>query len=337
MRLGVSVVVCCHNSAARLPETLAHLAAQESAAGGPWEVIVVDNASTDNTAGVALAEWPVDSPAPLRVVTERTLGLSHARIRGLSESTYGLVSFVDDDNWVCPEWVRCASELMSSRPEVGACGGQIEAVCEVPPPRWFDRYKGCYAIGAQGNQAGDITGDRGYLWGAGLTVRKSAILRLLSGGFQFLMMGREGTTLTAGEDAELCCALRLAGWRLWYEPRLRMRHYVPATRLKWDYLRSLMRGFGASSAGLDGYLDLLDRKPIPIMGTVRWSWLWSAFVASARLGGLMIGHPVALFRRSEGCPTTLRAEWQLGRIQELLKLRNTYHQALRRIQEAAWR
>ena len=252
------------------------------------------------------------------------------------ESRNELVSFVDDDNWVCSDWVLRCSQVMSLRPEVGACGGQIEAVCEVPPPSWFDRYKGCYAVGAQGNQAGDITGDRGYLWGAGLTVRKAAFLRLLSDGFQFQMMGRKGTTLTAGEDAELCCALRLAGWRLWYEPRLRMRHYLPAQRLSWVYLRRVMRGFGASSVGLDSYLHLLEREEGTILGVLRRSWLSEALVASAKVAGLTIRHPVAQLRRAEGSDTALRAEWHLGRFQELVRQRKNYRGASRRVREAGW-
>lgn len=53
IRAGVSIVICCYNSASRLPETLQHIAEQEVAANISWEVIVVDNASTDNTQEIA--------------------------------------------------------------------------------------------------------------------------------------------------------------------------------------------------------------------------------------------------------------------------------------------
>src|ERR1700719_3404911 len=81
--LGVSIVVCCFNSASRLSEafaqTLAHLAAQETTAETRWEVIVVDNASTDDTAQVAQKSWPRQLEDSLQVVGEPRLGLSYAR------------------------------------------------------------------------------------------------------------------------------------------------------------------------------------------------------------------------------------------------------------------
>src|ERR1700730_6467372 len=119
VRLGVSVVICCHNSAQLLPQTLSHLAAQELT-DVVWEVIVIDNASTDETARVARESWPPGNPAPMRVINEPQLGLSYARWCGFKEARYEFVCFVDDDNWVCPGWVRTVSEVMTTHPEVGA-------------------------------------------------------------------------------------------------------------------------------------------------------------------------------------------------------------------------
>ncbi|MGH7265987.1 MAG: hypothetical protein ACREMB_14255, partial [Candidatus Rokuibacteriota bacterium] len=57
--------------------------------------------------------------------------------------------------------------------------------------------------------------------------------------------------INSGGDAEICFALRLAGWRLWFEPRMRLRHFIQTHRLDWWYLRRLFRGVGASSVGFD--------------------------------------------------------------------------------------
>ncbi|HLB90290.1 MAG TPA: glycosyltransferase, partial [Terriglobales bacterium] len=110
---GVSAIVCCYNSASRLPATLAHLASQRCEGRFPWEVILVDNASTDGTGRIAQELWPQDAPVHLRVVHEARLGLAYARQRGISAARYELLSFVDDDNWVCPNWVQLVWELMS--------------------------------------------------------------------------------------------------------------------------------------------------------------------------------------------------------------------------------
>jgi glycosyltransferase involved in cell wall biosynthesis len=140
--LGVSVVICCHNSMARLPQTLAHLAMQQIPGDAvPWEVIVIDNGSTDQTAKIARQHWPT-TVAPLRVVAEPQLGLIHARRCGLAAARFELVSFVDDNNWVCPQWITTVAELMSQHPEVGACGGPSVAVSDGELPAWFARHGG---------------------------------------------------------------------------------------------------------------------------------------------------------------------------------------------------
>ena len=136
--LGVSVVICCHNSLSRLPATLAHLKAQHVGGRIPWEVIVVDNASTDATSAVALDHWRKDAPTTLRVVGEPRLGLTHARERGFLEAKCEIVSFIDDDNWVCPNWIELVSEIMTNHPDMAACGGLTEAELRL---RYFGRVK----------------------------------------------------------------------------------------------------------------------------------------------------------------------------------------------------
>jgi glycosyltransferase involved in cell wall biosynthesis len=231
MQEGVSIVLCCHNSAKRLPDALAFLAAQNTPVGLPWEVIVVDNCSTDGTAGVASQLWQGRRSVPLRVVRENTPGLAHARRRGFEEARHGFVIYVDDDNWLAPDWVRVASETLSNHPEVGCCGGQTEAICEVPMPSWFEAHQSSYAVGCQAPDAGDVTWTRGFLWGAGLAARREALARLFDRGFRPALTDRSGRELTSGGDTELCLALRLAGWRLYYDPALRLRHHLPAGRL----------------------------------------------------------------------------------------------------------
>jgi glycosyltransferase involved in cell wall biosynthesis len=108
MSLGVSIVICCYNSAERLPQTLGFLAAQRLPETTPWEVLVIDNASSDNTAEVATKCWPISSPAPLRVVREPNPGTGNARFRSFSEARHEILVFLDDDNWIDETWVARA-------------------------------------------------------------------------------------------------------------------------------------------------------------------------------------------------------------------------------------
>lgn len=337
MSVGVSVVICCYNSAKRLTQTLNHLVTQEVCQGLQWEVLIIDNASTDDTSQVALKYWLGDVSVPLRVVYESQLGLAYARQRGFKEAKYDIVSFIDDDNWICSKWVQLVSEIMNQQPNIGACGGFSEAVCEITPPNWFECYKGSYAVGPQGKVAGDITWTRGYLWGAGLTIRKSAWQQLVNGGFRHLLTGRQGSKFTAGEDSELCFALRLAGWRLWYEPRLQLKHFLPVCRLDWDYLRSIHRGFGSSTVGHDPYLFALKKKPAQnffkkLKSRIKETWQWQTLEVVKTLLYIYL-ELFLLFRHlPEGNPKVLKIERQIGRLTELLRIRNTYNLNIHEVQ-----
>jgi glycosyltransferase involved in cell wall biosynthesis len=271
--IGVSVVLCCHNSAARLTKTLMHLQNQKVPDHTPWEVVLVDNASTDTTAETAHQLWRSSTLAPLRVVVEPQLGLSHARERGFASAQYEFVSFVDDDNWAADDWIAKVYEIMSAHPQVGACGGMSEAVYEVQPQPWISKFTSKIAVGEQYPDEGDISESRGWLWGAGLTVRKSAWQKLRTLGWQPLLTGRQGQRLTSGEDNELCYQLRLLGWRLYYSPRLRLQHFIPSRRLRWDYLLNLAGSNGNTMLITRAYARVLRRSTRAAPERVMRSWL----------------------------------------------------------------
>ena len=332
MSEGVSIVVCCHNSAHLLPETLACLSAQRlSSAPLDCEVIVVDNASTDRTAEAARRNWPDDCPILLGIVQEPKLGLTSARLRGIAEAKYEFICFVDDDNRVSPDWTETVFKLLSEHPEVGACGGQISPQSEIALPPWFDDFKSYYAVGKQAEQAGDITESRGYLWGAGLCLRRKAWAELAEKKFSFLLSDRTGDSLSSGGDAELCYALRLNGWRLWYEPRLTMEHYLSAARLEWTYLRRLSRAFGAATAGTDSYEMALGNNTAGLVNGLRRSWAWQTLATASYLARKPIKLWRVLMGPMDGDADALRIENLWGRLRELLLHRGTYVASINRI------
>ena len=256
--LGLSVIVCCHNSGGRLATTLAHLAAQTGIAGDRWEVVLVDNASTDGTGDRARLLWATSgASAPLRIVSEPKLGLSYARNAGISAARHKIVSFVDDDNWVCPTWCATVLRLMTAHPEIGAIACRSDAAFEsgqiVPP--WFPSLQHGYAVGPQGEKTGWVETPLPRYSGAGISFRRDAVCSLLQRGFSTLLTGRLGKQLISGEDAEICYALGMSGHRFWYEESLRFTHFMPPGRLTDEYARQLYRGLGAASAIEDFYLE----------------------------------------------------------------------------------
>lgn len=233
MRLGITIVICTYNGAKLLPETIAHIARQRMRHHIRWEVLVVDNASTDNSAEVVCDEWEKHgSPTELRLLHQPKQGLTYARELALSSSSFEFVLFCDDDNWLCPDYLSLAYELMVSQPEIGALGGNGELVFESPPPKWALGH-GFFANGPQAKTSGPVK--RKFVYGAGCVIRKSAYDKLITAGFKPLLTDRMAGTLTAGGDYELCYAIAMAGYNIWYEEKLQFKHFMPASRLDWEY------------------------------------------------------------------------------------------------------
>ena len=235
---GVSIIICCYNGANRLPETIRHIARQRVPAYVPWELILVDNGSTDDSALVARMEWRkhrVDTY--LKVVLEPEPGLSNARARGFREARYEYAIMCDDDNWLEDTYVSCVYDLMSENPKIGALGGLGKLVFEVPPPA--PELDFIFAAGPQASCPGKVPENK--LYGAGCVIRQSAYENLLRKGFRSLLIDRRGRELSSGGDYEICLALAVVGYDIWYDDRLRFTHFITRERLTWPYLKRYAR------------------------------------------------------------------------------------------------
>lgn len=331
---AVSVIICCHNSAQELPETLAHLSRQTIDNPDAWEVLVIDNASTDGTADVAHQNWQGSPSVAFRVVREDRLGLIYARLRGAAEARHEILSFVDDDNWVCPDWIERVSNTFEDHPDVGACGGRVSAVFEGGvEPGWFAVGQASYAIGTQGPGSGYVPDQRGHLWGAGLSIRASAWQQAVVEGLSPRLVGSQGTNLSRGDDTEICYALRLFGWKLWYDEGLTLQHHIPRYRQSWQHLRQLRRGGGQASVYLDAYRHVLQQvqKPEADENVSIPSWQ-SEFLASL---WFLLSHPAVVVRgaltKGEGRREALMYEKHIGRMSALLKMRSGYGSLIRSV------
>jgi glycosyltransferase involved in cell wall biosynthesis len=331
---GFSVIICCHNGATRLPTTLAHLMVQEPPMT-PWEVVLINNRSTDGTAEVARSCWQ-NGPAPLSIIDEPRLGMRYARERGLAEAKYAFLGYVDDDNWVARDWVRAACDVFSSNSNLGAVGSIRTPACEASPPAWFAN---CHSLCAvlTDRDLEQIQEPLEYLPGAGLCVRKTAWEKLIQNGFRSQLTGSIGKKLQGGEDVELTRALRLSGWKLRIDQRLRLQHFMPSHRLQWTYLRRLQRNYGASDVVLDAYSQhSLSLGP----GFRRWlsdRWWYQFGKSVRRIASRPSAVTAALLSTGEGRDEILEIEQQVGRILGLLQNSKRYRELRRDIRDAVWR
>lgn len=253
---GVSVIICCYNSSQVLPETLTYISKQLVDPSVPWEVIVVDNASTDSTSMVAQDCWSaLHSDVPFAVIYEAEPGLSNARKAGMATAAYDFVLFCDDDNVLEPGYLQLGYYTMLTNPLIAMLGGKGIPRLSIEKPVWFERYAYQYAVGEQAAHTKDITVERGYVYGAGSFLRVSAYNELIASGFHYTLTGRKGTTLLSGEDNELGYALSLLGYTIYYDENLIFEHILSSQRLEYSYLKRLKRAVGYSSVLLIPYLE----------------------------------------------------------------------------------
>ncbi|CAN5676554.1 hypothetical protein BH10CYA1_BH10CYA1_55340 [soil metagenome] len=336
-KLAVSCVICTHNGVDRIVPTLLSLQKQQFISDIDWEVLIVDNRSSDDLLQVIDNVWKGNEITLLRVVREEQLGLAHARHRAFKEARYPVVSFIDDDVRVDQTWVQNVSNLMTLNTTCGAMGGFGIAVFGATPPLWFERHRERYVVGPQGQAVGDVTETERTLWGAGLTVRMEAINKLIDEGFQQLLVGRHGDALSCGEDTELSLALRLAGWGIFYEPSLTYEHALPAVRMQWGFLRRWYRGFGAASLSFDPYHFARAEASGKLIFWYQKQWQCKILSTLLRI----IKDPVCLVKAllfsCEDDDSVLWLEYKIGKLQRILRLRSRYNEQLRIVTHAAWR
>ena len=322
---GISVIVCCYNSSSRIILTLEHLVAQEVSDSISWEIILIDNNSSDDTSTVAQNYMKKQSEnIAFSVVQESDPGLSNARNKGFATAKYEIVLMVDDDNSLAPNYVEGIYKGFENDPKVGMVGGLGFAALKSEPPSWFKDYAYCFAVGEQNPDQ--------HLYGAGLGLRMSALEHLRKAGFKSLLSDRTGNNLMSGGDTELCVAFRMAGYQLKYEPALTFKHHLPTARINWPYLKRLFNGFGMSKARMDIYTTVMANRPIPKRGKFP---IWFDRLLYLTIG--LIGETPTLLKAhlflAEGDDRVLKTIAKMGQAEGIFAVRDNYEEMFHQVQQ----
>ena len=243
--VSISVIIRAYNSEETMAEILDALQAQTGTEDFFWEILIVDNNSTDATADIVRryqTTW--DRTFALRYVIEPQQGAAFARRRAIAESVGNLIAFLDDDNVPSPQWVSAIYQFEKQYPKAGVFGSQIHGNFEVPPPKDFRKIQGFLAIKEYGHLPRKFNADLLDLpAGAGMVVRKQVWLETVPGTLQ--LQGPVANSLTSkGEDFESMIHISRAGWEIWYNPQMCIYHKIPAWRLQEEYLLKLVRCSG---------------------------------------------------------------------------------------------
>jgi glycosyltransferase involved in cell wall biosynthesis len=250
-RLDATVLICTYNRAQRLANTLDSLA-QASASSLHWNVIVVDNNSTDDTSAL-VASRASTFPVELRYIFEPNQGKSNALNTGLANTDAQIVVFTDDDVQVGENWLEAACRPLVDDSSIDYTGGPVRPIWEVvEPPTWFDVQQpdlwGTVALLDYGPDSFIFEERRRVPIGANMAVRTALVERI--GGFD-PALGRRGKALLGQEQAEFFCRSRAAGARGLYVPSMVLYHHVPAERLTRGYFRRWWYWKGVAKSRLE--------------------------------------------------------------------------------------
>ena len=251
--LDATVLICTYNRGDLLADTLDSLARSQTS-GLRWNVIVVDNNSTDHTADVVTARI-AGFPVALRYLFEPRQGKSYALNTGIAESDAAIIVFTDDDVRVDDGWLAAACRpMLTATGDAGIdyTGGPVRPIWELPCPSWLDTTRsdlwGTIAILDYGPAPFIFEDRRRVPIGANMAVRRALIDRI--GGFD-PELGRRGNSLLGQEQAEFFARSRAIGARGLYVPDMSLHHHVPARRLTRDYFRRWWYWKGIARARLD--------------------------------------------------------------------------------------
>ncbi len=238
--MKVSAIICTHNRESYLGAAIDSLLNQDFDPDA-YEVIVVDNASTDGTKAV------VDQRLPhprLRYIYETTLGLSVARNTGANAAQGEILAYLDDDAEASPQWLSALCQVYEQNEKIAIAGGKVTLIWPpgVTPPKWISPDL------AGGLGAYDLGDELINIQNPGLTPRglnyslRRSFLNAI-GGFD-TSLGRVGKNLLSNEELHMTQLALEQGWQVVYVPTALAAHNVTPARMKraWFLSRSWWQG-----------------------------------------------------------------------------------------------
>jgi CelD/BcsL family acetyltransferase involved in cellulose biosynthesis/GT2 family glycosyltransferase len=230
----LSVIVPTFNRARALGETLESLINQQ--VEPPYEIIVVDNNSTDDTRAVVEA-FAQKAPNKVRYVFETQQGSSAARNAGIAAARGDILAFVDDDVVAHPDWLSELSATYATHPDAWCVGGKVTLSLPKVLPPWFDPSSNvmvCY-LSYQDFGEGVVRVDYPLaLSTANFSVRREVLARI---GVFDTTLGRFDVGLLCGEDVDLCWRIQQAGGHVYFNSRAAVTHLIPETRVTKGFFR----------------------------------------------------------------------------------------------------
>lgn len=238
--LKISAVICSYNRARFVIDAVESIFNQDYDRN-LYEVIVVDNNSTDNTLEL-LEQYQKSHPDyNFRFVTEPAQGVAFTRNRCAREAKGEIVAYLDDDSKAQPGWLKQIAEFFDEHPEAYSVGGKITPYFLTGIPDWYSKYFfGLVGHFDQGRRTKPLTGQR-YPCGANMAFRKKVFDEI---GYFNTALGRSGKGLLANEEKDIYLRILKHGKKVFYLPEVSVLHAVESNKFDKDYVRRHSMGIG---------------------------------------------------------------------------------------------
>lgn len=274
----ITLLICTHNGERTIQQALEAIANQTDIPSDLFEVLVINNASSDHTSTIATAAIERLSLNG-RVLLEPRIGKINAFLRGVQEARGELISIIDDDNFIEHGFIRYSLEIFDQYPNVGIAGSKNSLLTDQPIPDWFNLASSRYACSqpslfdTEEHLNGVIIANFAIIPGAGSTMRIKPLLKCLERGYVFFNDTQRGIRMrVTGEDLELCWLMYSLGYQFAFDPRIQIHHAIDTKRLTWKNFEILCKTQGAGSLGADPFIftHKYDGKRWPL----KWTWQW---------------------------------------------------------------
>jgi glycosyltransferase involved in cell wall biosynthesis len=258
----ITVVICTFNRATALDRTLTSFQSIQIPNGIDWELLVVNNNSSDATDAVIAKH---SSRLPIQRIFEATPGKSRAANRAVGAASGELTLWTDDDVIVDERWVAEYALAAQASPDTSFFGGTVDPWFEVIPPTWIERniriLNEPFALAQHGDAIFPLS-DQAVV-GANMAIKTEVLRR-----FPFnVTLGPVGTRALRGEETELFGRFRSAGLTGLWVGSARVKHLIVAERLTSNYLWHWYSGLGSYVAYREGI-----KMDVPKMfGAPRWA------------------------------------------------------------------
>ncbi len=262
-----SFITCTYNREKSLRQTLQAVCEQAFPAND-YEIIVIDNNSTDDTAKTCEKYRLKYADKQFRYFKEMNQGFSFALNRGIKEAQGEYLIFVDDDETIIPEHLQRLDIHLKNCPHAQLCAAPVIPVYETGQPKWMSRFTQ-RLIGGYFNQGNEVKKlDSKNYPGTGHTIIRKELYKKY--GYYNTELGRKGTSLIGAEDKDMFNRLKNNHVECYYFPDIPIYHHIPERKTTDEFFNTLTYSIGKSERIRTKAISENEYRKRLFQETIKW-------------------------------------------------------------------